>query len=1418
LAVARKKVMKKIILTTAALLVIAALALVLSLTAAASDAYTEIRTASDLENITSDGNYKLVSDITLTKAVTIEKFSGHFDGNGKTVSGISAPLFRELSGTVSDLTLKGSIDVSGKTLIAPLANTLTATGKVDTVICEVTMSGSRPAAAMEIGGIVGRAKSNSVIKNSTNRGNITVTGAYNAENENAMGGIVGRIETGASLIRCENYGTLYANGGTNTADFKGAVGGIVGISNGTTYITDCLNAGNIKASASKLCIAGILGRTETDNTACPVITGCVNKGTVEKTSDLGERPAGIASYVRGGKITWCVNLGKITSSSQEASGIVGYYNGSGAILNLEYNLNAGDVKSYAILRVNGTANLKPVSNFYIAGKTACNSSISGTLSCTNAADMTAKVMALDEARYLQDFGGEDAVNGGYPILKWQCTHVGDLILDADLGKICTKCSEVIGTIDCEHTFGAWTTVTPATETENGLKKRECTKCHAIDSEVILSETSVIPVNGVYTVTTAGQLAWVFSSIETGTIPADATLKLGKDIDLGGSLATLQTAFTGTFDGNGKTLSGVSHTLFLQFNGTATDLTLRGDIDYSAASHSKDVARKAASFAHNVKNATLDGVVSYVNLTTARNDLNAGGLIGYANGSNLFVSCAYFGRYSVDWKGDGAGIGGIVGWSNASGGTTTFNSCVFGGTLKVTGGVSGNDAVIGGILGNCTNPTVIFTNCLSNGTVTSEITAGTDYIGGIVGSNKSDATVIEFVANKSVLTAKNYAGGIVGGMTAKTSVSYAVNYAKINGATVGAIGGTTGGKNFEIAYSADCLAGSEMKLANGSSVQTACYTADKVKDLNKDLTFDGISYKRYNFGLVDKASGIPVPVMTSKETFTPYVSMLDQGDTHALRFVVLTKYSAVHSSSVTLTVTFYDGDEKVIKTKTARLATQNSDLEMYAAVKAAGEPYFAAEGFALFGFVITDIPTGAWDSLTLSITDTASGKDEITPVAFRLDSMQLSFENLPDFSTLGTVSPTYNAGPGLVSDRFATTTEDSFVKVITNTDAKKLEGYTAVLRENGFKEISKNVLDGDTYYSYEKYGKLIYLYHNHRISETRIVIDNASDRLSKLEIDYTPKAGDTTEFYQYSINYDLANKVGYDPVVYTESGTINCGMCYIIKLADNSVIVIDGGHEKQSTQRSRQGLLDFLRKITDTKAGEKVRIATWFFSHAHGDHVRLGSDFINDFHDEIDLMSVTYNFPSYQYMSSGYDSNTFNLKQSINTHFPRTRYHKLHTGEVMNMAGVMIEVVYSHEDAITSNGTTEIGDFNSTSTVLKITFDNKTLMLLGDTNTEAENAIVAMHSGAYLKSDMVQVSHHCFNFLNKLYPLINAKIALFPQSAFNVKDPANGQGNLYKYQSVMVYATEEYFAHKYTYKFTVVDGKVVSEALPRYDAK
>lgn len=1393
------------------MILIAAIVLTaLSFTVFGEATYTEIRTAEDLKTMSKDGNYRLAADITLSDGTSLSAFAGHLDGNGKKIQGLTAPLFDSISGKVSNLTLEGSIVLNKQTQLGALANKLEAYGVIDSVTVNVTISGKRPSAAILLGGIVGLVESGAEILNSTKLGDIAITGVYSAENENGIGGIAGKILTGATLKNCQNLGNITVGESGNTKEYKGALAGIVGLSNGATYIENCLNAGDVKAIATTLCTAGILGRTETTNSACPSIINCVNKGDIIKTETLNENCAGIASYLRGGNIEWNINFGKVTNTKSHASGIVGYYNGSGATLNLKYNVNVGTGMTYSIISVNGTNNLKPESNFYQEGTTACGTTIKGTVTFTDKADLVNQVTAIEGAKFITDFAGADAVNDGYPIAIWQCTHNCEIIKDIEVGEFCSHCKVVFRTPDCEHTtFGEWIVDQPATEYADGERHRVCTGCGGVQKEVIPATLVVNPIDGVYYAENAVQLDWIFRNIESGSVPATAVIKLTADIDVAGKLPMLTVEFQGTFDGNGKIISGLSNAMFQQFNGTVTNLTLRGAID-ATGEENQDIARKTASFALNASGANLNCLVSYMNIKMKTGNINGGGLVGYMKGKNQLTNCQYHGELAIEWTGNDAGIGGIVGWVNPNANVITLEDCYFGGKITVTGGVADQSAWIGGILGNESQATIIMKNCISAGTIVSEITAGKDFVGGILGINRSENNEIEFCANKSRVTATVNAGGIMGGILDQCRIQSCANYGEVQGASVGEFCGVGEGVVLTCVSCVD-FSQTNNKLCSTEVELIDSYASDVVT-FDKTFTLGGVEYDRYSVCTINKANGIPVNTLTTDDLFAAYVSTRKDGEKQALRFVIVTNCAFV-SDSVTVSIRFKDFSGAVIKTYTAKLGGKDSTLTLYTAVSAGGENYFAANGKALFGCVITNVPMGVWEAAELTISDTNNGTMYLGPVEVEGHTEPLTMESLPDLSVLGKVSEVYNCGPGLMSDRNDYTEEDSYMMVITASSKEKLEAYIATLPEHGFTFVSKTSVDGDDYYTYSKYGSLVYMYYNRRVREVRIITDNSSDLLSKICYDYEKKAGETTEFYQYSLNHTENNVEGYDPIEYSEKNGINCGMLYIIKLPDNSVILVDSGHEKQSTRASRAGIMNFLREITGTPEGEKINIAMWYFTHAHGDHVRLASDLITEYQDQINLKAVTYNFPSYQVLSSGYDSNTFTLKNTINRCFPDVIYHKLHTGEVLNLAGLTMEVVYTHEDAVTAAGTSEIGDFNSSSTVLKITMDGKVIMLLGDISGVAESAITSMHTRDFLKADAVQSAHHCLNYLNTLYPIIDAEIAIIPQSAHHAM-----VGNAGKYNSMMQYASEAYFAHKYTYKFVVENGKIVATALPRYDQR
>lgn len=414
---------------------------------------------------------------------------------------------------------------------------------------------------------------------------------------------------------------------------------------------------------------------------------------------------------------------------------------------------------------------------------------------------------------------------------------------------------------------------------------------------------------------------------------------------------------------------------------------------------------------------------------------------------------------------------------------------------------------------------------------------------------------------------------------------------------------------------------------------------------------------------------------------------------------------------------------------------------------------------------------------------------------------------PNFSVYpnGTVSTVYNAGPGLASDAASTTTEDSKMVVISSTNEATFTAYIQTLLDNGFTKVSERRVDKNLFYTLKNDNKLYYLYLN-ASNQVRILQDN-STRTMLTDLDAAVQGTGTTEFYLYSLDYTH----GEGQTSTSDYWKIDCGALILIKLKDNSLYIIDSGHQRQSSNAAMEGLMNFMYKITGQEQGSTLNIRSWFISHAHGDHVYFIYPFLGKYHNVLNLESIMYNIPSYQTMSGGYDAGTFLMKQAFNTYYPKCKYVKLHTGQTFTLQGVAFDVMHTHEDGVTSDGVTSMGDFNDTSTILRLLMDGKRFMLLGDAGSVSQTNMVAMYAPATLLSDCVQTSHHGYNNLTSLYAAIKAPLALFNNSRQNVGS------NSAAYLGVVNAATavKVLFCDPYTYKLTVASGLIKTESMPSY---
>lgn len=180
------------------------------------------------------------------ESMSMVPFSGTFDGQGHTISGLYISntsgsingFFGDVSGTVCNLNVTGSISAGNYCgLIA--ARTTATSAKIENckvhgqIICKGAYAGS----------IVG--DSNGSISNCENKASVA--------GSQYVGGIVGR-HTNGRLSRCINMGNVEANGALQ-ASYAGGIAGYINASR-QCFLLNSANLGNVKGHT---CVGGLIG-------------------------------------------------------------------------------------------------------------------------------------------------------------------------------------------------------------------------------------------------------------------------------------------------------------------------------------------------------------------------------------------------------------------------------------------------------------------------------------------------------------------------------------------------------------------------------------------------------------------------------------------------------------------------------------------------------------------------------------------------------------------------------------------------------------------------------------------------------------------------------------------------------------------------------------------------------------------------------------------------------------------------------------------------------------------------------------------------------------------------------------------------------------------------------------------------------
>lgn len=293
---------------------------------------------------------------------------------------------------------------------------------------------------------------------------------------------------------------------------------------------------------------------------------------------------------------------------------------------------------------------------------------------------------------------------------------------------------------------------------------------------------VVPEN-LLLISNAQELMDFASSVNSGNDYKEKIIMLIADIDLNNEEWTpigqkAGNKFAGVFDGNNKTISGLSITenniatsdpsfdkyvgLFGAIkNGTVKNLTVSGSVK----------GKNAAGIVARMESGTIENCISNVTVVGTDNG-KAGGIVCLTNtGGCTIKNCINKGKVSGVTSG---GVAGIVAYVNAN---TTISGCTNNAEIG-----SNTDKYSGGIAGYVTGSVnILIENCTNTKSVTAYQEAG-----GIVGIITGVASITNCSNSGAIYAGQNGNGGGIAGSTYQSNITECRNTASVYGKYAGGV--------------------------------------------------------------------------------------------------------------------------------------------------------------------------------------------------------------------------------------------------------------------------------------------------------------------------------------------------------------------------------------------------------------------------------------------------------------------------------------------------------------------------------------------------------------------------------------------------------------------------------------------------------
>lgn len=625
-----------------------------------------------------------------------------------------------------------------------------------------------------VGGFIGKATNNLTLEKCINKGDI-INSSASGSSAGAVGGLVGYVKgrfcKAITLTDCANSAAIQSPN-TDNYCIGGLLGHMDGASRGKMAISDCFNIGTVAGTKGAGGLVGYsampteitnsynAGSVTTKNVkygggiaykfnTSIQLTNVYNRGTLTPAQNnslyceaVGAETrnncislSGVANYITNNKAAAPANVTKMTEKelkSQTALTKLGdaFQAGPDGYPILKWEASGGDdIEADRAKAIEQLENTYSEDSYYAPQWQKVSAALEQAKQELGAADSAATIVSVvnkwEEA--LKQFPTKAQVDSNLQQEKTAVkARLESYIVPEDYSEAVQKAlaekrqdistavnagKAAVDAVTAEAFAADDQAVTGAAESAFRTLDGIITACGAWDGKSTQEPTVK---DGVYQIESAAQLAWFARHTDEDS---RACALLLADIDLGQHdwlpMGSEEAPYAGTFDGNGKTISGLANSLFYAAgSGSAVacirDLTISGLQETNWPEH--------GALVRYTRNAVIENCTSACRIVKRYKEYTGlhGGIVGKAEDGTLLIGCEF------------------------------------------TGSITNGGYRAGGIAGVVSGPTSQIAYCRSTGTV-----AGSYYVGGIVGRVDAGAQVHHCDNSGAVSVNMSYVGGIAG---------------------------------------------------------------------------------------------------------------------------------------------------------------------------------------------------------------------------------------------------------------------------------------------------------------------------------------------------------------------------------------------------------------------------------------------------------------------------------------------------------------------------------------------------------------------------------------------------------------------------------------------------------------------------------